>query len=786
MKRIALLIFLALPAGCATDSALTQGRNLIDQGRMEDGIRRLEQGTKAHPGSYELRSYYQRYRDLYVDQLLYEGDKARVIGRNEPALAAYERVMQFSPDNPRAQAGIDAVRADQRQREAVKQAQALFEADKQVEALDQVKQVLAENPSQKSAQALLRRIEEVAVKARAAGPQLKAEYKNPVTLQFRDAPLKSIFDFLSQASGINFVFDRDVRPDLRATILLRDTSLEDALNFLLVTNQLEKKVLNQNTILVYPNLPNKARDYQELIVRSFYLGNADVKQTLNLLKTVVKTRDVFIDERLNLLVMRDTPEAIGIAEKLIAAQDLADPEVILEVKVLEVSRGKLQNLGIRYPTQISAGVQGAAGIPGQITLGEWQNRTSDLVLLNVVDPALVLNLQRQDSDTNLLANPRVRVRNREKAKIHIGDRLPVITTTSTANVGVSESVQYLDVGLKLDIEPNIYLEDEVAIKVGLEVSNIVQQIQSQNGTLTYRIGTRNTATVLRVANGETQVLAGLIQDEDRRTADKVPALSDLPMLGRLFTNNNDSRMKTEIVLLITPYVVRNLNRPPPSALELQSGTEGGFGAAPLRLPSMTVETAPAVIAPPAQPGTAQPPAAPPSGTVQPPATPPSPVAAGAPPGGTPAAGVEPGAVRTPGSPAPIADSGAGQTSGAPASASPPEASQAPGLPALMLSAPPQVQAGREFAIAISVPPGSGSVRLEVRYDGARLQALGGEGLPGRIPLAVSGTTTIRFRAVEGQSGATQISIGNLVTAPGGGADVPQLTAPAPVAINIVP
>jgi general secretion pathway protein D len=726
VKRILLLMLLALAAGCATDSALTEGRNLIDQGRMEDGIRRLEQGSKAHPNSYELRAYYQRYRDLYVEQLLFEGDKARVIGRNEPALAAYERALQFSPGNQRAEAGINAVRADQRQRDAVKQAQALFEGDKPEEALDQVKQILAENPAQKSAQALRRRIEEVKAKSKAAGPQLKAEYKIPVTLQFRDAPLKSVFDFLSQASGINFVFDHDVRPDLRATILLRDTSLEDALNFLLVTNQLEKKVLNENTVLIYPNLPNKVRDYQELVVRSFYLGNADVKQTLNLVKTVVKTRDVFIDERLNLLVMRDTPEAIAIAEKLIAAQDLADPEVILEIKVMEVSRVKLQNLGIRYPTQVSAGVQGAAGVPGQITYGEWLNRSSGLVILNVTDPAFVLNLQRQDSDTNLLANPRIRVRNREKAKIHIGDRLPVITTTSTANVGVSESVQYLDVGLKLDIEPNVYLEDEVAIKLALEVSSIVQQIQSQQGTLTYRIGTRNTATVLRVANGETQVLAGLIQDDDRRTADKVPALADLPLLGRLFANNNDSRTKTEIVLLITPYVVRNLDRPPPSALEVHSGTEGGFGAAPLRLPSMG-EQLPAGIPGPVPAGVAQPPAA-------------------------QAAGAEPANAQS-----------------------------------VMLSGPPQVQAGREFAVAISVPPSAtGGVRLDVIYDSSKLQALGVEGMSGRLPLAVSGTTTVRFRAIEGQSGPTQVSIGSISPAPGGGANAPQLTAPAPLAINVTP
>ena len=392
----------------------------------------------------------------------------------------------------------------------------------------------------------------------------------------------------------NFIFDRDVRPDLRSTMFVRNTRIEDAVRFLLATNQLEQKVLSENTILIYPNLPNKQKDYQELMVKSFYLANADVKQTLNLIKTVIKTRDVFIDDKLNLLVMRDTPDAIRLAEKLIAAQDLAEPEVMLEVEVLEVARNRLTEIGIRYPTQVTVGVQGAAG-PGRVTLGETKGSWSELTTIGITDPALILNLKKQDGDTNLLANPRIRVKNREKAKIHIGDKLPVITTTSSVNVGVAESVTYLDVGLKLDVEPNVFLEDEVAMKVGLEVSNIVQEIRSANGTLTYRIGTRNTATTLRLKNGETQVLAGLIQDEERNTADKVPGLGNLPVLGRLFGSHKDERNKTEIVLLITPYIVRNLDRPGVTTLEFMSGTDASIGGGSLGLRSADAQ--PTVTAP---------------------------------------------------------------------------------------------------------------------------------------------------------------------------------------------
>src|SRR4051812_20618924 len=745
MRRIVCCLLLLLCAGCASDTALNQGRRMIDQGSMEEGIRHLEQGTKAHPEDAVLRSYYLRYRDAYVDELNYAGDKARLLGHTDQALAAYGRALEFNPDNARARAGLDATKAGEGQRDTLRQAQALFDAGNDEQALALLKAVLQENPSQREAQALQRRIEQNRAAKKSAEPQLRPEFRKPVTLEFRDALLKNVFEVLSRVSGINFVFDRDVRADLRTTIMVRDTPLEEALQFLLVTNQLDKKILNQNTILVYPNQPNKLRDYQDLVTRSFYLGNADVKQTLNLVKTVLKTRDVFIDERLNLLVMRDTADAIRLAEKLIAAQDLAEPEVILEMKVLEITRSKLQNLGANYPNRIAAGVQGAAGIPGQITLNEWLNRTSSLAVLNITDPAFIINLQQQDSDTNLLANPRIRVRNREKAKIHIGDRLPVITTTSTANVGVSESVQYLDIGLKLDIEPNVYLDDEVAMKVGLEVSNIVQQIQSAQGTLTYRLGTRNTATTLRVANGETQVLAGLIQDEERRTADKVPGLANIPLLGRLFTNNNDARTKTEIVLLITPYVVRNVDRPPPSALEVASGTEGGFGVAPLRL------------------GTAEAPSAP--------ALENAPAAAASPP-------IQENATTLP----PQSATSTAQAQ----SAQGQQLAVAPGAgKALTLSAPSQVRAGSDFSVAVSMPPGtSGSVRLDLLYDSGKLLALGAEGTPGRISVNVAGPTTVRFRALEGQSGAAQITAGNISSAPGPNAPPAPISAPAPLTIDI--
>jgi len=305
-------------------------------------------------------------------------------------------------------------------------------------------------------------------------------------------------------------------------------------------------------------------------------------------KTLVKTKDMYVDEKLNALVIRDTPEAIRVVERLIANQDLAEPEVVLEVEVLEVGTNLLTQMGIRWPIQASASIIGSGGA-GTFTLDEIRNRDASMLRFTITDPFLIANLQEQVSKSNLLANPRIRVKNREKAKIHIGDRVPVITTTTTSTGVISESVNYLDVGLKLEVEPSVYLEDDVNIKLGLEVSAITQQVKSASGTVTYQVGTRNANTVLRLKDGETQALAGLISDEDRRVADSIPGLGDVPILGRLFSSHNNTTTKTEIVLLVTPRIVRNIARPELRFEEFASGTESVIGAPPMVLQTLSPE-----------------------------------------------------------------------------------------------------------------------------------------------------------------------------------------------------
>ena len=538
---------------------------------------------------------------VMVQRLINVAENARAAGSLEGAEQAYQQALVLDPASAGAQKGLAAVAAERKHRAAIAEAAALLKSGDEAGAKAKAAEVLAENPEQREARALMRRIEEKDVKASMEGPKLTAALRRPVTLEFREASLKAVFELLSKSTGLNFVFDRDVKPDLKTTVFVKNTAVDEVIRFILVTNQLERKVLNENTILIYPLTPAKQRDYKDLVVRSFYLANADAKQTATMLRALVKTRDLYVDDKLNLVVMRDTPEAVRLAEKLVANQDLGEPEVMLELEVMEVGTSLLTQLGVQWPGQVNVGLVGSGNTPGTVTGKEFSHLNAGLIRLSFGDPLFSINLKKQDGRTNVLANPRIRVKSKEKARIHIGDKVPVITTTATSTGFVSETVNYLDVGLKLEVEPTVFLEDDVGIKVGLEVSNIAREIRSPSGSVTYQVGTRNTSTVLRLRNGETQVLAGLISDEDRRSATKLPGLGDAPgVLGKLFGAHNDTVNKTEIVLLITPRVVRNLNRPGARAEQFVSGTEGATGAEPLVLPPSTAG-APAGPVPPAAP-----------------------------------------------------------------------------------------------------------------------------------------------------------------------------------------
>src|SRR5260221_4380183 len=632
------LLIAALLLGCAADRLHRDGLAEVERGNYESGVSKLADAVAQDPKNMMYRLDLTARREDSIQKLISTGDALRAAGQYDAAVSTYRRVLAIEGANPRAVRGIDGVETDRGHAGMVGEASKDFER-KDYDGADAIlRTVLNEDSGFAPATALAAKIN-VARGPTNAAPRLKTRNNAKVTLQFRDAPTKMVFEVLARQTGINFVLDKDVKSDSKTTIFVQEVPIEEAIDLVLDQNALARQILSSNMVLIYPNTPAKKKDYEEQIVHTFYLTNAVPKDVESMLKSMLGSKTLFIDERISVVVMRDTPDAVRMAEKLVASIDVPEPEVLIEVEVLEIARSKLLNLGITPPSSFTASASSVAGTAATggasgLVLSDLSHQNADTIKVSSV--SLTANALQTVGNTNTLASPRIRARNKEKAKILIGSRVPVITSSTallTSGTASSSSVQYLDVGLTLEVQPTVYLDGDVSIKVGLEVSSITNTVVVQ-GTQAYTIGTRNANTLLRLKDGETQILAGLIQDSDTRNAAGIPGLSQIPVVGRLFGSHNSDREKSEIVLSITPHIIRTQTRAATDSTEFWYGTEtrsrstpfdggGGFETSPAAgsagegavgggagLP--TVGPRPSVSPPvaPAAPPPARPPAAP--------------------------------------------------------------------------------------------------------------------------------------------------------------------------------
>jgi general secretion pathway protein D len=577
------LVCLLLTA-CAGDRYHAHGINQLEAGEIDPGISSLKKATELEERNQRFKIDYLIQRDKHAGVLIKEADQARADGDTSLARELYANVLTLNPGHERARSTLASLDQDARNLQLVQEGEIYLKDGRLHAAQERAARVLAEEPDNRRAaqlkKATLDAKADIEVK-RDRDREARSVMGSLVSLQFRDATIRTVFEALSISTGLNILLDREVKLDTRVTVFVKDVAAEDAIDLILMQNNLEKRITNSNTMMVYPATAAKQAEYQELTVRSFRITNADLKYLMGMLKSMLKLKDVSADDRTGLLVIRDTPDTLRIAEKLIALHDEPDPEVMLEVEVLEISEGRSSNLGVLPPSSItiatpggSSAASGGALTPSGLSLGALRAlRSGDLTVTPISG---TLNFKLQDTDAKILASPRIRARNREKAKIMIGDRVPtIINNVTPVNGGssvVTGTVTYQDVGLKLEFEPQVYANKEVGIKINLEVSNIAREFTDAQGSRSYQIGTRNASTFLRLADGETQVLGGLITDEERSTADKIPGVGHLPLVGRLFGNTGTNKSRSEIVLAITPRIVRTYADMEQSRSSIFSGT----------------------------------------------------------------------------------------------------------------------------------------------------------------------------------------------------------------------
>ena len=717
---------LSMLFGCAASQLHRKGLADIDRGNYEAGVSELAAAVDTDPNNLSYKLDLAARREAAVQKLITAGDTLRGSGQLDAAVASYRRVLQINPAEQRALRGIEGVEADRRHAAIVADAARDF-ARKDYDAADALlRSVLNEDAGFGPANALAAKIN-TARGPQTVAPRLKTRNNAKVTLQFRDAPTKMVFEVLARQTGINFVLDKDVKSDSKTTIFVQEVPIEEAIDLVLDQNTLARQILSANMVLIYPNTPAKQKDYEEQIVHTFYLTNAVPKDVEGLLKSMLGAKTLFVDDRTSVVVMRDTPDAVRMAEKLVASIDVPEPEVLIEVEVLEIARSKLLNLGITPPTSITATATPTRAAATAATGGAASLVVADLSRQNAntitVSPISVTATALQTvGNTNTLASPRIRARNKEKAKILIGSRVPVITTSTALLGGTSQAsssnVQYLDVGLTLEVQPTVYQDGDVAIKVALEVSSITNTITTQQGTTAYTIGTRNANTLLRLKDGETQVLAGLIQDSDTRNSAGIPGLSQIPIVGRLFGSHNSDREKNEIVLSITPHIIRTQARPDNDNTEFWYGTETRSRSSPFGSGGRDSGASDAS-------GTGI------SGSAGP----------GIPTVGPRLSVSQPVAVPSVASPPPIV---AATVPGAAAASAPPPGP--PPHPTVSVEGPAEAVVGQEFDVTVHMATDIGIARLrgQIRFDAGAVQLLSGS--PGDLVPASAGSPTVDVKA----------------------------------------
>ncbi len=590
-KQMSLLVLSLLLVACQTPAPKLANDPHLDN--------RLQNPAHAEQAPDKIANVSEREKTIYT--FLANIDLAWQLEDYAEVERLYQSLLAYDPNNIRAVEGSKQLETAQKHDALVAEAEALMTnvegADDEL-AIGKLRLVLLESPQHKKALPLYNQLLAKQAIQQKTKQTKKLVFNQPISMEFRDINLKMIFESLSKTTKINFILDKDIPSDTKATIFVKAISFNDALDLLLQTNGLEKKVLSENSVIIYVNDILHQRDYKDLSVRSFTLDYADAKQMSTVLRTMLNMRSIEIDTRLNTLLIKDAPEVLALAEKIIYAQDKPDPEVMLEVQVLEVKKSYLQNLGVQPPTSLSLPVPTS----GVLTIRDLKVPGNSLVVNGI--PGLVFN--STDGDVNLLANPRIRVKNKETAKIHIGEKVPVFTASVAANGVASQTVQYIDAGLKLEVEPTISSTDDVSIKINLNVGSIGDKIVATSGSsqsIAFRVGTRLTSTQLRLHDGETQILAGLIDDQDRKTINGIPGISKIPLLGKLFSNQTDDKVKTEIILSITPHIIRQ--RAPQQAHEadIWTGSEGQTGRGAPAPGSASGMVPFAVPKPPAAPAT---------------------------------------------------------------------------------------------------------------------------------------------------------------------------------------
>ncbi|HJR60268.1 MAG TPA: secretin N-terminal domain-containing protein [Vicinamibacterales bacterium] len=551
LRTVASAAALLCLAGCVTTGSFRSGERAE---RAQDYDRAVVEYTKAareHPNDANVRVALERARLRAAQDHFSRGRRLSALERYEEAVIEFQLAAELNPTDALAQTELKDTRQKLRTKLAVSR------------------------EGRTELQAIIERSRNLPP----VGMELPSDVKLPESMTFgRGANSRAIFSALARFADVNIVFDPGFR-DAPLAIDLRNATLEEALTALTGSTQTFYKVTAPRTITIIPDTQAKRREYEEAMVQVFHLSNADIKEVTDLLRIVIDIRQISPMTATNSLAIKDTPERIAAAGRLIAAIDKARPEVMIEVELLEVDRTRLREYGLQIASPGSPGISGAADVNrAGFTLQNLRNLTQADVLMSGI-PGVYYRLLKNDTNTRTLASPHLRTPDGLAAQAKFGERVPIPVTTFApiATGGINQqpitSFVYENIGVNIDITPRLHHNDDVSLSLKISLSSISGE--GFGGLPTF--GNREINTTIRLKDGETNMLAGLIRDDERTVLSGVPGLSDLPLIGRLFANHRKQTQQTDILLTLTPHIVRVLELSESDLRPFKLGRDSGGG-----------------------------------------------------------------------------------------------------------------------------------------------------------------------------------------------------------------
>lgn len=546
------LLFVVLwggTAGCTTYRLAHQASLAEENADWDAAVEHYLELVERQPSNVRFKTALLRARLKASQEHFSKGQRFRAAGVLERALVEFQEAVQLDSTNQYAQVELDQLRSE------------MARADRSGSqlSLEELKKKTRDQPAQP--------------------PVLSPRSKEAISLDFpKPVSIFDIYRALGKAFGINVLFDPALK-DQDLAIELRDVTAQNALETLMRAAGHFYKVVDEHSIIIAADNPQNRKNYEDLVIQTFFLSNAETKDVLTLLRSLIGAKNIATNEELNAITIRDTADKVKVAQRMIEGIDKSRSEVIVDVELIEVDTNRIRELGVSLSqNQITQTLD--MGEDAKVHLSDLKYLNQSSWILTI--PSIIYDFVKTNADAQLLAKPQIRISEGEKGKVHIGDRVPIPVTsfnsaqTSGGNIIPITSFQYQDVGIKIDIEPRVHHNKEVTLKLQIEVSQITGYQDGGGGQKQPIIGTRTIESTIRLKDGETNFLAGLIRTDEVQGETGIPGLSDIPIIGRLFGKTSSNIKRSDVMLTLTPHIIRTPEITEGDLMPIWVGTESNI------------------------------------------------------------------------------------------------------------------------------------------------------------------------------------------------------------------